>query len=520
MTTYRRRWHALETAESRQFYGYMLALSLVLLCLPFAYSEVIRDSAPSLLLPAMLALVLSVSFLFRRAETLLSFAVYVLFYETIALWTTGSVKHVDELTVPVLFLIAVLSARSRLAEFVRPVRDGAVVVVVMAALVSSLVNHVPPNIWIPGLLLLVKGILFFYVVLLSEIRGSDLRRMVVVVTVIGVVVLALGGIEFLNPPAFQHALALREEKQVRGGIVSIKSLFFHPVLFGWFTAFVGLFSFAYYSVFRRWWQLGLAAAFSAGSILSGRRKALVGAGAALAVGAVAQWIHGKDHRAYKRTWLTIVGSVVVLVLLFLPYFADLGSATAGRYLPPSGGPVATTAPAPSGSGGGRRRVFAKGTPPRVALYIGSIDVARDYFPLGAGLGQYGSYLSAVHFSPLYERYGLTSLPGLRPNNASAVTDTFWPQILGELGVAGLLAYAVFIGSLVWGLWLAMRRAVSPYLRAFTFGALLVLFEALAESLAAPMFAAPSATYMVLGVVALSIAHTNGDSAVSPEGHAR
>lgn len=512
MTMLLRRWHLLETAETRRFYGYVLALGLVLLGLPFAYTAVMAGQGPGLLLPAMLALVLSVSFLFRRAETLLTFAIYVLFYETIALWTTSSVKHVDELTVPVLFLITLITARSRLIGFVRPWRDGAVLLIVAAALASSLVNHVPPDIWIPALLLLVKGILFFYVALLSGIQGSDLRRMVVVVAAIGVVVLVLGGIEFFNPPAFQHALGLRVEEQVRGGIVSIKSIFFHPVLFGWFTAFAGLFSFAYYSVFRRWWQLGLAVAFSAGSILSGRRKAIVGAGGALILGAIAQRIAGKDRPAYRRTWLTIAGSVAVLVILFLPYFADLGSTTAGRYLPPSGGAVSTTAPAPSGSGGTRRRVFAKGTPPRVALYIGSIDVARDYFPLGAGLGRYGSYLSAVHFSPLYERYGLTTLPGLRPKNPSAVTDTFWPQILGELGVFGLLAYVAFIASLVWEVVLAMRRAESLQMRAFVFGALLVLLEALAESLAAPMFAAPSATYMVLGVVALSIASLGGDGA--------
>jgi Na+-transporting NADH:ubiquinone oxidoreductase subunit NqrB len=99
---------------------------------------------------------------------------------------------------------------------------------------------------------------------------------------------------------------------------------------------------------------------------------------------------------------------------------------------------------------------------------------------------------------------LTSIPGLRASNPSAVTDTFWPQILGELGVVGLVAYAVFIANMVWGSWNAAKGLGQPAQRAFAFGAFLVMVEAVIESVAAPMFAAPSATYLVLGAVAVAL----------------
>ena len=52
------------------------------------------------------------------------------------------------------------------------------------------------------------------------------------------------------------------------------------------------------------------------------------------------------------------------------------------------------------------------TQARVALYKTSVLVGRDYFPLGAGLGRYGSWLSREHYSPLYVAYDLSDIRGL------------------------------------------------------------------------------------------------------------
>ena len=77
--------------------------------------------------------------------------------------------------------------------------------------------------------------------------------------------------------------------------------------------------------------------------------------------------------------------------------------------------------------------------PRVALYAGSVAIARDEFPLGVGMGRYGSQMSREEYSPVYQRYQLHRVFGLREHRPIAVTDTFWPMVLGETGVIGFVA---------------------------------------------------------------------------------
>ena len=81
---------------------------------------------------------------------------------------------------------------------------------------------------------------------------------------------------------------------------------------------------------------------------------------------------------------------------------------------------------------------------RKMLTLKSIEIARDYFPGGTGFGTFGSYFSSVVYSPIYGMYGLSNIYGLQQGNTSFVNDTFWPMILGQFGVLGLLAYIILL----------------------------------------------------------------------------
>ncbi|MGI8929544.1 MAG: hypothetical protein ACR2H0_08810, partial [Candidatus Limnocylindrales bacterium] len=123
----------------------------------------------------------------------------------------------------------------------------------------------------------------------------------------------------------------------------------------------------------------------------------------------------------------------------------------------------------------------------------------------AGLGRFGSPMSRVEFSPLYQQYGLDRIWGLTPEFPAYVTDTFWPHILGEIGVVGVLAYVVFLGALGWSVWKATRRVVSPYLHAFCLGAWMVFLHALVESLASSMYESPPRIYLAFGAIGIALA---------------
>ncbi len=83
---------------------------------------------------------------------------------------------------------------------------------------------------------------------------------------------------------------------------------------------------------------------------------------------------------------------------------------------------------------------------RISLFKGAIEILEETSGIGAGLGMYGSPLSAfTHYSPRYYQLGIDQLPGATPDNPSYITDQWWSWYIGETGVLGM---AVFTGTLI------------------------------------------------------------------------
>lgn len=79
---------------------------------------------------------------------------------------------------------------------------------------------------------------------------------------------------------------------------------------------------------------------------------------------------------------------------------------------------------------------------RMAMWITSIKILRDYFPFGVGFGLFGSAYSRLEYSDIYYKYHLNNIAGLQPFDTRTVTDTYWPSIIGETGIIGLIAYGI------------------------------------------------------------------------------
>lgn len=84
---------------------------------------------------------------------------------------------------------------------------------------------------------------------------------------------------------------------------------------------------------------------------------------------------------------------------------------------------------------------------RPALYIVGAKLARDYFPLGSGFGTFASYLSGQYYSPIYEKYSISTVIGLTRDMYDYMADTFWPYIYGQFGIIGFAAFAATILSI-------------------------------------------------------------------------
>jgi hypothetical protein len=443
------------------------------------------EAAPSL----ATAFVVIGAYLWRPRPALLAFALYMLFNITLGRWFGPGLNFVDEMAVPGLFVIAGLRAVRDIGRWWWWWREGAVMLIVVVGIVSSLVNQVPVSIWLPSLVLMGKGIAFLYVVTWTDYSIPDLRPAMRIVLVLCLVLMGLSIIELVDPLRFQQALGLTYYYEPRGILPAVKSLFFHPVLFAWFTAFVALFAHAHFAETRNRWSLAIALVLSLGPFLAARRRAILALVAGIVAAFVRSWHLSRSLPATGRRWLPSAVGIAVISVIFLPGLVLLYQRTFDRYVPSIALPSGEVTP--GGLGG-----MGENTQARVALYRGSISIGLDHFPIGVGLGRYGSWMSRTQYSPVYAEYGLDTVKGLRPRDPRNVTDTFWPQILGELGVLGVAAYAAFLASLGWLLWKAYTGAGEQLTRVFFLGTGMIFVQTLVESLASPMFHSPPRIYLV------------------------
>jgi hypothetical protein len=472
----------------------IVVLGVALFVLPIAAQQGL-GIWPLPWLPLALTVGLAVAgFVLWPVRTLAVFVIFMMVVDTVRIAAGPQIKLADEIVVPMMGLIT-LATRWRYAlARINLVREAAVASLVAAGVLSSLLNGVAVSIWVPGVVLLGKGIAVFYIALWLNVRPVDVRWVAKLVLGVGIVVLALGGLELVAPGLFTAAgLSATAD---RAGLPAIKSIFYHPQLFGWFCGFVALYLFAHHVVLRRPWMAILGLAFSLGLILSARRRAMLGLAAGLGAGFlvdVTRQRSGLVGRAIR--WVPSAVGTIVLLVAFLPALAGLYQLTIERYVVPGvggiGGGVVTPGGEPIAS-------ETEDAPARVALYLGSLSIARDYFPLGAGLGRYGSWISREQYSNLYYVYGLDRVHGLRPSNPRFVTDTFWPQVLGETGVIGTVGYIGFllvVGIQVWRV--ARRHDLPPEIAAVALGTVMIFGQTVAESLASAIFNSPSQAYLVM-----------------------
>lgn len=83
------------------------------------------------------------------------------------------------------------------------------------------------------------------------------------------------------------------------------------------------------------------------------------------------------------------------------------------------------------------------TAPRAQIYQTSVDIAHQYFPLGAGLGTYGGAGASKYDDSLYYENGFNQLWWFRKQGF--LMDTYWPNPLAETGVFGAAALLGFYG---------------------------------------------------------------------------
>ncbi|MGZ8476197.1 MAG: hypothetical protein ACXWWQ_08290, partial [Candidatus Limnocylindria bacterium] len=320
---------------------------------------------------AIVAAILAAAFAWRLADGLLAFVVAMLLAGSAEHWTAVDLRYIDEIAIPLLVVVGLVVHRARLVPRRPGVREAALAVLVLAGIISSLAADVPASIWIPALGLLLKGFAFFYLVLFLPLRPDELRRIVGAFFAIGLAIIGIGLLQFVDRDLAASMFGLPVIEQQRGSIQVVHSIFTHPALYGWLAVFLSLFLLARFIVLREWWALAISMGLGAASILSARRAPVLG----LLVGVATAVAHQIGAgRARARTLVTAVGLVALMAAVSIPMLGEFYRYTLVEYVEPPEliAEVLSESPDPA--------VIAP-MAPRNALYVGSIAIARDYLPL-------------------------------------------------------------------------------------------------------------------------------------------
>jgi len=74
----------------------------------------------------------------------------------------------------------------------------------------------------------------------------------------------------------------------------------------------------------------------------------------------------------------------------------------------------------------------------------SIEIAKQFFPLGSGFATYGSFMAKEHYSPLYTTLGYNMIYGMSENIPYFLSDSFWPIIIAQFGFVGIICFSLIV----------------------------------------------------------------------------
>lgn len=357
-----------------------------------------------------------------------------------------------------------------------------------AGFVSSGLRDVPFEMAAQSSFLMLKGFFFAFAVAQLDWEPADVRKFVKPAAWVVSIILLLSVINFAIPAIWAGIFSRRSTGvDYRLGLPSLIGPFDHEFAYGQFMAIAAVAILAYrINVKKGRGSAILLAGTFLGLILSFRRKAI---GAALGALFVVRTI-----TPGSRTGTVLATILLVPVAVFIGWdsITSIVDATYQQYF--DGNTEAA----------------------RTILYRDSVILAIAAFPFGVGFGRFGSFMASQEYSPEYIALGYPNIYGLAPGERGPyLSDTFWPAIVGEAGVIGVIGFAAAVFVLARQGFKLSRSTEDPYVR--WAGVVLVAWfiEFTIESLAAPVYNTPPLFGLLFGLAGVVVALVAQQSPTKP-----
>lgn len=276
------------------------------------------------------------------------------------------------------------------------------------------------------------------------------------------------GIINITMPDIYFKIFPQSEKSLRYGFTAICGLFNHPGKYGWFMLTAAIINYVKYMNEKKKTALYKMLIFALFAALSFRTKV------------IASCVLLICYEAFLKNMKKIKISKILLgiagVIIFVSIFSELIQNTYNLYF--------------------TNNIMESA---RQSLMNNGIKIMNDYFPLGVGFGQYGSWYARIYYSPYYRMYKMSTVYGLYPENPIYATDTFWPMIFGETGYLGTIVY---IYMLIF-IYKKIRKNISKN-KYICHISILVLLQTICESFGEPSFTSSPQCIIVAIIVGIGL----------------
>lgn len=286
------------------------------------------------------------------------------------------------------------------------------------------------------------------------------------------------GIINITLPNLYFNLFPHAERSLRYGFTAICGFFNHPGKYGWFMLTAAIINYVKYKKDKNKSSLYKVIIFVIFAALSFRTKVIISCAMLICYEILLKNI--------KRINLGKIAIASIGLIIFISIFAELIENTYNLYFTNN---IAESA--------------------RQSLMVNGVKIMNDYFPLGVGFGQYGSWYARINYSVYYRIYKMSDIYGLYPSNPMYATDTFWPMIFGETGYIGTI---VFVYMLFY-IYKKMKKN-DLKTRDICHVGILMLLQTICESFGEPSFTS-SPQCVVLAII-IGLALSNNSSTKKKE----
>lgn len=396
---------------------------------------------------------------------------------------TSILKSIDKIAFLPIFTLAFINICLRKYIYTEKLLLIIFIILSFIALLSSLMyTHSLVSSFMQYILTF-QGVILFFLLLQIDFKEDFFERYLKLLSIIGVVTILIAFAEFIKPEVIQnfiHGNNIKEMAVIRGDYRSIISIFSHPELFAWFMGFMFCVNLALYLTTGSKKYLYFAIVFLLAVILSLRRKSIL---ACILVSLIAVLISNKNQ-SFKISYFA--GAAILLASSFVVFYDKvifLYENTVTRYLSNEG--------------------FYT---PRTILLNESLILADSNFPFGTGMGTFGSWMSTVFYSPLYEEIGLSTNYGMTKDFPIFLTDTYWPMIIAELGWFGFMFMMLFWGALILKLFKSQLNK-PMVLKTHALISIFALLQLIIESTSSPSLSRSPQIFIVMVLVAVTLKYS-------------